>query len=253
VGDRRVGQRVAIEPNYCCFACPACRAGFTSACPNRTIVGIGVPGLIAERVAVPAEFTFPVPDTVTLQDLVCTEPLTVARAAIRRSGIGAGDSCLVVGTGSQGLFLCAALLALGVKPFVVEPHAGRRNLAESLGAVVADGSVGGVRFVFETSGVPAALPPALERLAPGGTAVLIGISTQPLDVAMSTLVYRQLTLVGSLIYDHPHDFADTITALERDDVAPHRVLQAAFPLTEAAAAFASVPSVPGKCWIDLTA
>jgi alcohol dehydrogenase/L-iditol 2-dehydrogenase len=266
VHDRRVGQRVAIEPNYCCFACAACRAGFTSACPNRVIVGMNTPGLIAERVAVPAAFTFPVAGHVTLDDLVCAEPLTVARAAIRRSGIGSGDSCLVVGAGSQGLFLCAALIALGVKPHVVEPHAGRRSLAESLGAVPTHpaGSAGShppraadesavVHYVFETSGVPAALAPALERLAPGGTAVLIGISNQPLDVPMSTLVYRQLTLVGSLIYDHPSDFAGTVSTLERGDVAPHRVLQAAFPLTDAAAAFASVPSVAGKTWIDLTA
>src|SRR5919198_544755 len=122
VRERRVGQRVAIEPNYCCLSCSACRTGFTSACPNRVIVGINTPGLIAERVAVPAEFTFPVAEHVAL-----------AGAAIRRSGIGAGDSCLVVGAGSQGLFLCAALAALGVKPQVLEPHEGRRELASTLG------------------------------------------------------------------------------------------------------------------------
>src|SRR5919198_3898440 len=164
VRERRVGQRVAIEPNYCCLSCSACRTGFTSACPNRVIVGINTPGLIAERVGVPAEFTFPVAEHVALDDLVCAEPLTVARAAIRRSGIGAGDSCLVVGAGSQGLFLCAALAALGIKPQVLEPHEGRRELASTLGAAGDDG--GEVDVVFETSGVPEALPPALERLAP---------------------------------------------------------------------------------------
>ena len=45
VRDRRIGQRVAIEPNYCCLRCPPCRAGFTSACSNRVIVGMNVPGL----------------------------------------------------------------------------------------------------------------------------------------------------------------------------------------------------------------
>ncbi|WP_158848706.1 zinc-dependent alcohol dehydrogenase [Saccharothrix deserti] len=253
VRDRRVGQRVAIEPNYCCFDCPPCRSGFTSACVNRVVIGIGVPGLIAERVAVPAAFTFPVAEHVALVDLVCAEPLTVARAAIRRAGIAAGDSCLVVGTGSQGLFLCAALVALGVTPHVVEPHEGRRELAVSLGAVVADDAVRDVDFVFETSGVPAALPPALSRLAPGGTAVLIGISAQPLDLTLWTIVYRQLKLVGSLIYDHPADFAGTVAALEDGAVAPHRVLRPGFPLAAAPDAFAAVRSTAGKCWIDLTA
>src|ERR687896_657156 len=209
VPHRRIGQRVAVEPNYCCLRCPACVAGFTSACPNRVIVGMNTPGLIAERVAVPAEFAFPVADHVALEDLVCAEPLTVARAAIRRSGIGPGDSCLVVGAGSQGLFLCVALLSLGVVPHASEPHDGRREFALALGAKPAD-SAEPVSFVFETSGAPAALPPALDRLHAGGVALLIGMNRQPLDLSSWTIVYRQLRLVGSLIYDHPGDFADTV-------------------------------------------
>jgi 2-desacetyl-2-hydroxyethyl bacteriochlorophyllide A dehydrogenase len=247
VRDRRPGQRVAIEPNYCCLRCPACLSGFTSACPNRLIVGMNIPGLIAERVAVPAGFAFPVADHVALDDLVGAEPLTVARAAIRRSGIGPGDSCLVVGAGSQGLFLCVALLTAGVVPEVAEPHEGRRELALSLGARPAGSAA--VDVVFETSGVPAALPPALERLATGGTAVLIGMNRQPLDLSSWTIVYRQLRIVGSLIYDHPGDFAGTVEVLEHGDVAPRRVLQAEFPLEKAAEAFESVRSVPGKVWI----
>lgn len=247
VRDRRPGQRVAIEPNFCCLRCPACVAGSTSACPNRVIVGMNTPGLIAERVAVPAEFAFPVADHVALDDLVGAEPLTVARAAIRRSGVGTGASCLVVGAGSQGLFLCIALLAMGVVPEVAEPHEGRRELALSLGAKPATSEL--VDFVFETSGVPAALPPALERLVVGGTALLIGMSRQSLDLSSWTIVYRQLRIVGSLIYDHPGDFAGTVGVLGRGDVAPHRVLQAEFPLEKAAEAFESVRSVPGKVWI----
>jgi 2-desacetyl-2-hydroxyethyl bacteriochlorophyllide A dehydrogenase len=250
VRDRRPGQRVAIEPNYCCLRCAACLAGFTSACPNRVIVGMSTPGLLAERVAVPAEFAFPVAGHVRIDDLVGAEPLTVARAAIRRSGIAPGDTCLVVGAGSQGLFLCVALLAMGAVPEVVEPHEGRRELAHALGAKPAGSAA--VDFVFETSGVPAALPPALERLAAGGTAVLIGMNRQTLDLSSWTIVYRQLRIIGSLIYDHPRDFAGTVEVLERADVAPHRVLQAEFALEKAGEAFESVRSVPGKVWIRVS-
>ncbi|MVU80652.1 alcohol dehydrogenase catalytic domain-containing protein [Nocardia sp. ET3-3] len=250
VDDQRIGEQVAIEPNYCCLQCEPCRAGFTSACPNRIILGINAPGVLAEFVAVPADFAFPVAPHVELADLVCAEPLTVARAAIRRSGITAGDSCLVVGTGSQGLFLCELLVDAGVKPHVIEPHEGRRILAETLGATAAAESDSGFRFLFETSGVAAALPPALARLAPGGTAMLIGINAEPLGVSSFDIVYRQLRLLGSLIYDHPTDFADTAALLD-GGLSPSRVLQAEFPLAEAARAFEAVRTTPGKCWIRL--
>lgn len=187
-------------------------------------------------------------ETVALEDLVCTEALTVARSAIRRSGVAPGDRCLVVGAGSQGLLLCLALHELGAHAVVQEPHEGRVELARSLGAEAGDGD--GYDFLFETSGVPQALRTGLDRVAPGGTVLLVGISERPLELSSADLVYRQLTLRGSLIYDHPNDFADTIDALGRGTISPGKVLQARFDLTEAAEAFASVRTVAGKSWIS---
>jgi alcohol dehydrogenase/L-iditol 2-dehydrogenase len=251
VTDRRAGQRVAIEPNYCCRRCAVCRAGFTSACPNRVAVGLNHPGLLAEFVAVPAEFCWPARD-VAWEDLVCAEPLTVATAAIRRSGITAGSRCLVVGAGAQGLFCCLALLAMGAYPAVLEPDPARRALALTLGAADAEGATGEFDYLLEASGVPDALSAAARRLAPGGTATLIGMSPHPLTIPTSEVVYRQLTLRGSLIYDHPTDFADTIAALERGRLRPSRVLAGRFGFDSAADAFAAARTVPGKSWISLT-
>ncbi|GAA2358148.1 zinc-dependent alcohol dehydrogenase family protein [Saccharopolyspora halophila] len=248
--DREVGQQVAIEPNYCCFTCEACGDGFTSGCPSRDAVGLTSPGLLAEYVAVPAIFTHPAADHVNICDLVCVEPLTVARAAVRRSGVRSGQRCLVVGTGSQGLFVCQSLLAEGITPHVREPHTGRRELALVLGAVPAtDGEP--FDHIFETSGATGALETALGTLVPGGKATLVGMNAGPLDISTHAVVSRQLSLSGSLIYDHPHDFADTIAALEKKSVEPHRVLQARYPLEAAAEAFAAVVDTPGKCWISL--
>ncbi|OXM72100.1 MULTISPECIES: zinc-dependent alcohol dehydrogenase [Amycolatopsis] len=248
VADRAVGQQVAIEPNYCCGRCAACTSGFTSACTERVIVGMNHPGLLAEYVAVPAEFAWPAAETVGLEDLVCIEALTVARSAIRRSGVEPGQRVLVVGAGSQGLLLCLALRALGTTVAVQEPHEGRAELAHSFGAeTTVDGEFD---LVFETSGVPQALRAGLEHLRRGGTALLVGINSRPLELTTADLVYRQHTLKGSLIYDHPVDFETTVNLLNRDEVRPGKVLQARFPLEEAAQAFASVQSVAGKSWIS---
>ena len=60
----RIGQRVIIEPNFPCLSCPACRAGRSSACPHRISLGFNAPGVLAERIAVPAQFAWPVPEAV---------------------------------------------------------------------------------------------------------------------------------------------------------------------------------------------
>jgi len=253
----RVGQRVVIEPNYPCLRCPACQAGLTSMCPDRVLVGFTAPGLLAEYAAVPAAYAWPVPAHWSDGDAVCAEPLTVALAAIRRRGDLSPESrCLVIGAGSQGGLLCLALAARGVTPHVLEPNDGRLQLAVSLGAKAAGpgGSAFDTAFdtdfdtVFETSGAEAALGQAIGRAAPGATLMLIGLGGQATRVDTRALVRRQLTLRGSLIYDHPGDFRATLTAAVP---APERILRAAYPLDEAPAAFRAALETPGKTWIRI--
>jgi len=248
VDRARLGQRVVIEPNYPCLKCPACLSGRTSMCQERVIVGFTAPGMLAALVAVPASFAWPVPEGWADADAVCAEPLTVALAAVRRSGAVPGDRCLVVGTGSQGTLLCTALAANGITPYVLEPRAGRRELAVSLGARAAKPDDTGFGVVFETSGADAALTEAVIRAAPGATVVLIGLGGEATAVNTGLLVRHQLTLRGSLIYDHPGDFAAAITSPVRS---PGRVLRASYPLEQASEAFRAASEVPGKTWIRL--
>lgn len=250
VNGREVGQRVVIEPNYACLDCQQCRSGNTSACAERGIVGINVPGLLAERVAAPARFTWPIDSNAPGELLATVEPFAVARSAVLSSGVSGQDRCLVVGAGSQGLLVCLSLLAIGAHPEVIDPHEGRARLAVDLGARHArDGN--DYPFVFETAGDPAAVRDALDRTAPLGTVVLIGLNPADLPLSILELVRRQLTLQGKLIYNHPRDFADTLRAVDHG-VMPSRVIGARFGPNDAAAAFSQARTVVGKTWIDLS-
>ncbi|MFG2007116.1 zinc-binding dehydrogenase [Spirillospora sp. NPDC048911] len=256
VADRHAGQRVVVEPNYPCLACGACRSGGTSGCRRRRAAGISEPGLLAERVAVPARFTWPVPADMDDADAVCVEPLTVALNAVRMSGLRPGDPCLVVGGGSQGLLVILAVLHAGGVPHVTEPQEGRRALALRLGAMDAGPDAAaepGARFpaVIETSGVPEAFEQALERTGDAGRVIVVGQSTRPARVSTFTLVQRRLTVRGCLIYDHPGGFRGTIATLAGHDLRPGRVLRERFDLAQAPVAFAKAPDIAGKTWITL--
>jgi L-gulonate 5-dehydrogenase len=253
VDESRARQRVVVEPNIPCGACPACRSGRTSACPHRKVLGFSVPGTLAERIVVPASFAWPVPEDWADGDAVCAEPLTVALAAVRRAmSIQAGtppsrtERCLVIGAGSQGTLACIALSACGIAPAVLDPQPGRRALAAELGARQADPGEGGFSLVFETSGAPEALAEAVDRAARGGLIVLMGLNNQPVPFVTQRIVQRQLTLMGSLIYDHPGDFAAVTAAGNRQ---AGRVLRACYPMAEAELAFRAAAQVPGKTWI----
>src|SRR5581483_2939020 len=184
----RVGDRVAVEPNYSCGACALCREGNRNLCLSRTAIGIDVDGCFAELVRVPARCCWPAPPSVGDADLVLTEPLAVVVRAVARSAARAGETAAVVGLGSLGLLALQVLRARGVRVLAIARSARRFALARELGAeamhAVGDGSLEraaqalsgreGVDCVVETAGTPEAVNHALELVRPGGRVVLTG-------------------------------------------------------------------------------
>lgn len=249
VTDRAAGERVVIEPNYPCGHCHACLTGRTSICPRREIVAINSPGFLRERVAVPAKFAWPAPNEISDEDLICTEPLAVACSALHAAAPAPGERCLVVGAGSQGLLICQLALAHGAAVVVNEPHPGRLDLAHSLGADEDTTPTEEFSSVFETSGSAQGVRTALQRTRAGGTAVLVGIPHGEVPLSVAAIVRRQIRVVGSLIYDHPVGFRETIELLTAARVAPSQILRARFALTDAPRALATASEISGKSWI----
>lgn len=249
VSGRSVGERVAIEPNYCCFTCASCRSGSTSGCVNRKIVGINVPGLLAEYVAVPAPFAWPVPEGLTTEELVCLEPYTVGLAAARRAEARSGQQALVIGTGSTGLLLILHLRELGLPTWFVEPVSERAAIAAELGGMpLVDDAPLRFEQVFETSGTVGGTELAVASAAPGGAVTLLGLATDPAKIVPSTIVRGRLTIRGSMIYEHPGDFGATVAAPPSGLA---RIIRGRFALAEGQQALRLARGIAGKSWISL--
>ena len=69
--------------------------------------------------------------------------------------------------------------------------------------------------VFETGGTAGSADLAVNLLAPGGTAVFVGLSQSPLKLTPFQIARRALTIRGSIIYDHEIDFPASLTWLSR--------------------------------------
>jgi alcohol dehydrogenase/L-iditol 2-dehydrogenase len=247
VSRARIGDRVVIEPNYPCGTCDGCLRGRTAMCQRRQSLGINIPGLLRERAAIPAQFAWTAPEGLTDQDLVCVEPMSVALHAARLGKAAAGSSCLIVGAGSQGLLLLLVLRAMGAEVAVVEPHDGRLAIARSLGAQPAARAA--YELVFETSGSVGGTQQGLRSLGAGGTLVLIGIPHDDVPLSTASIVRGHGTVMGSIIYDHPGDFSDTLAFIAGNSLAPSSVIRRTFSFDDSQAALSSAVSVSGKSWI----
>jgi alcohol dehydrogenase/L-iditol 2-dehydrogenase len=198
---------------------------------------------------VPSQFAWAVPE-LPATELVCVEPTTVVLAALRRLRMPLPDSALVVGVGAQGLTMTLALIERGVTTFVTDINPSRVALATELGAKPAETDhVRGFGLIVDAAGAPSSMKLALDRAEPGATVLCLGLDSRPLDLTTQTLVRRQLTLQGSLTYDHPGDFEAAIDAIVGGQLYPGRIVTNEHTLEDAQAAFDRSGSAAGKTWI----
>ncbi|QNO38323.1 alcohol dehydrogenase catalytic domain-containing protein [Protaetiibacter sp. SSC-01] len=183
-----IGRRVTVRPMQSCGTCSYCRAGAAHLCGATygPSLGYGTPGAFAEQVvlseAEPGVTIFPVPDEVDPFDLLWAEPFAVALHAVDLAG--PAREILVTGAGAVGLTVMAAARVAGMRVTAVEPLAGRRAAAETLGAATFEPGAlpDGARFdaLVDASGVPAAVRAALPFLRGGAPVVMVGLNDDPI-------------------------------------------------------------------------
>ena len=232
------GRRVVGEINATCGRCPECLAGRAKHCRARTALGIrGRNGAFAEYLQLPADNLHPVPDSVTTDAAVFTEPLAAALDIVERFPPNPGDAVLVVGTGRLGQLVCRVLGASGARVIAVGRNPDKLARLEGIVAGTLPGEDVEPRsfaVAVECTGDPSGLPIALRALRPQGTLVLKSTYPQPLKLDIATLVVDELRLVGSRC--GPFDAA--LRLLQEQRVEVESLIDARYPLTAGVEAFA---------------
>ena len=243
------GGHVAVEPNYSCGTCPLCWEGNKNLCLARTAVGIDVDGCFAELVRVPARCCWPAPAGVADEDLVLTEPLAVAVRAVGRADVRSGETVAVVGAGTLGLLAVQVARGHGARILVVSRTARRFALARDLGAeathTVEDGPLDararafsgreGVDCVIETAGTAGAVNHALALVRPGGRIILTGLPHESTPVEFFSVVRREITILGSMIYQD--EFSEAMRLVADGTVKTRPLVSHRFPLDAIGDAF----------------
>jgi threonine dehydrogenase-like Zn-dependent dehydrogenase len=240
VTNFEIGQRVIVEPNYPCGACAFCRAGRGNICPNKKAPGITHPGYFAQTFAAPVEFTWRIPDAISDADAVAIEPLCVSLHALWQSSARLGDTVAVIGCGATGLLLIHAAAAQGIRVIAHSRSQSKLEKARQLGADVIEKpdrfaetcQVSEVTTLFECAGAPAAVELALHAAPRGSAVVLLGLSTRPASFVPLRLVREGIRVSGSMIYDHPKDFARAIELVKDGTLHPSQIITDTLPFGE---------------------
>lgn len=243
------GTRVVIEPVLACPArgihppCRACAAGRFGNCERVSMGhirpgiqtgfctdtggGWSAAGLVAHQSQLHA-----VPDALSDGDAVVVEPLACGVHAALSPQIGIDDTVAVIGAGTVGLTVVAALDYLAERGLIARPrtvlvgarYRHQRSLSQALGAIglpadklsqavrresgsLAVGSpnggplrlTGGADVVFDCVGSEDSISQALAMVRPRGQVVLVGMPGK-VHLDLAPLWHREIHLLGSYTY-----------------------------------------------------
>lgn len=207
------GRLVAVIPSVPCGRCPHCLSGAAESCERRTAKGTSVDGGFARWITAPVANCLPAPAGVDDELAALAEPLTVAYEAVLKGGVGRGDRVLVIGPGSIGQAIAVYARQAAAADIIVvgKDDALRFDTLRALGfddlIDIGDGDLQTTlapRFaerkfdvVFEATGVPEVIGPALAFLRKEGVLVIAGIHPRPAAIDLTRLVRERHQIRGT--------------------------------------------------------
>ncbi len=207
--ERWIGRRVVSDINIGCGACSLCTRGLGKHCPHRQTLGIiNRDGAFAEYVTAPLANLYRVPDEVTDEQAVFTEPLAAALQILEQVHLTPSTRVIQLGDGRLGLLVAQALASTGCDLTVVGRSADKlailaergidtRQVARDAAPDALD-AFGQADVVVEATGSPSGFASARRLVRPGGTLVLKSTFASDLPrFDASGLVVDEITLVGS--------------------------------------------------------
>ena len=232
-----VGKRVVGEINAACRICPVCKAGRLTHCPHRTTLGIDRrDGAFADFLTLPIENLYPLPDEITNDQAVFTEPLAAACQILEQAPIDATDRVLVIGDGKLGLLCAQVLHRAGCRLTVLGRHPEKLQILADRGIRTSQDPASlspGLDIVVEATGTAGGFKLACEYVRPRGTIVLKSTYHGQTAVDMTSLVVHEITVVGSRC----GPFSTAIALLRDNAIDVQSLIHKRFPIEQGTDAF----------------
>ncbi len=252
-----VGDRVLSESVKACGTCIYCRSGRENLCDASTLFGIHTDGGMAEYSAVPYKLLHRLPDELSYEEGALIEPLSNAVHFVKDcTTIHLGDLAIVQGCGPIGLFSAQLFRLAGAEVLVtgINVDSERFKIAERLGIetvniekedlakIVMDRTrERGADIAFVATGAPPAVAQAIQIVKKRGQITVIGIFGRPVEVPMTQVVRREVTIQGA--YDaKPENFDQSIKLARSGAVKVKELLTHRLPLEKANEAFEAAKS-----------
>ncbi|MFC7393252.1 zinc-dependent alcohol dehydrogenase [Scopulibacillus cellulosilyticus] len=230
-----IGTRVVIAPNTFCGECEYCLQGKLNICLNKQSIGINADGGFAEEFVISSKYILQVPDTVTDKKAILIEPLSVIVHALKKAQLNRTSSVAIMGCGTEGMLAAALANHLGANVTVTDINPLKLDLVRKLGDIKAlrPEEISGETFdvVIEAAGVKETFEQGVQLIKPGGAMILIGMAREA-NFPVSHVVRSEVTIYGSIIYNFPFDFSESLEYLSNSEFYIDPIVSKIVPLAD---------------------
>lgn len=234
-----VGKRVLAEISWGCDSpdCEWCAVKNYRHCPDRHTLGIWrKDGCMADYVTIPTKVLFVVPDNVSDEQAVFTEPLAAACEITEQLHIEPCQKVLVQGDGKLGLITATTLASQNLDVTLVGKHPEKLALVEGLGikTILLD-DLGAQKFdvVVEATGSVLGFESAMSHTKPRGVLVLKSTVATGKELNLAPIVIDEITVLGSRC----GQFKPALRLLERKAVDFSKLITEVYPVEKSLEAF----------------
>lgn len=232
-----IGRRVVGEINVACGQCDFCLAGVPSQCRHRRAVGIhDYPGAFADYMALPLRNLYLVPDAISDDEAVFTEPLAAALQILEAIQISPRDRIVVLGTGKLGMLAAQVLKLTGADVVGVVRRQKQADLLDrwNIPAFPMDAlECERAQVVVDCTGQAEGFADALRLVQSRGTIILKSTYRGTPQADLTQVAVREIRVIGSRCGPFPA----ALRLLENKLVDVKALIEARYPLDSAIEAF----------------
>lgn len=205
------GDRVSAEGHIADLTCVLCRTGQAHICEHVEIIGVDTNGAFAEFIKMPEYNVWKLDPAIPDEFAAVFDPLGNAVHTVMAAGVST-KSVVITGVGSIGLMAIPVARAAGASSvYAIDVNPAKLALAQRLGAdaifdprtpglvdeIKARTGGDGVEVLLEMSGSGSAIDLGLQMVRNGGTAALLGIPSDNVNLNLAErIIFKGLTVLG---------------------------------------------------------
>ena len=246
VSKFKEGDRVCIDPNCYCGGCDYCHNGLAHFCENMIGYGTTVNGGFAEYCAVDQRQVYRLGDNTTFEQGAMTEPVACCLHGIDMCNITPGAQVVVIGGGMIGLLMMQlSKLAGASKVALIEPVAGKREVAKQLGADVTidpfnedckakleENGMNWINTVIECAGLPSTMEQAISLAGNKATVMMFGLTKPDAEIKVKPFEIFQKELILTASFINPYTQQRALKLIDSGRLDVSSMVKDTIPLNE---------------------